>query len=93
MKKITIFLSIFVLLPLTACSNITDPIISEDTKLQTCPDEMIDNQMPRVVFDDASLANANNTKYYILDGERRELSEFDEDWVKENCKVKIQTVY
>ena len=33
MKKITIFLSIFVLLPLTACSNITDPIISEDTKL------------------------------------------------------------
>ena len=96
MKKTPLLVSICILLSFMSCTKDTNnETISPLWKLQTCPDEMIDNQMPRVVFDDASLASQNNveSQYYILDGQRREIKEFNEDWVKENCEVKTQTVY
>ncbi len=56
------------------------------TLLQVCPDEMIDNQMPTY---DTQTTN----RYYIVNGQRHEIAEFDGNWVSTNCTVKVQTVY
>lgn len=55
--------------------------------LRACPEEWIDNQMPTVGTPPA------RRDYYIYQGVRREVSEFDEMWVRENCKLEKQTVY
>ncbi len=55
--------------------------------IRECPDEMIVNRMPSV----GELNN--NNSYYIKDGIRREISEYDEVWVNMNCKLKVQEVY
>lgn len=56
-------------------------------KLQQCPDEWIDNQMPSTDL------KKSETQYYILNGERRELYEFDIEWIQKNCGLKKQIVY
>jgi hypothetical protein len=53
--------------------------------LQYCPDEMINNQMPG--------PGGAKPSYYIVNGERKEISEFDSAWVAANCNVPTQTVY
>ncbi|HLN19198.1 MAG TPA: hypothetical protein VK255_03450 [Patescibacteria group bacterium] len=53
--------------------------------LKICPDELIDNQMP-------GDNSEKNRQYYILDGQRREIDEFDQEWVKNNCQVKKDIV-
>jgi hypothetical protein len=32
-------------------------------------------------------------QYFILDGKRREIDEFDMDWVQSNCNLKKQVVF
>ncbi len=59
-----------------------------DEKLRICPDEWIDNQMPMIVNND-SLPK----QYFILDGKRMEMSEFDTLWVFNNCPLKAQMVF
>ncbi len=55
-------------------------------KLQECPQTWIVNKMP-------TTSKSNLPKqYFVLDGKRRELSEFDLDWVKKNCNLKQQIV-
>ena len=54
--------------------------------IQDCPDEKIINKMPPV-----DLANPN--EYYIYKGVRKEIEEFDNEWVKKNCVVKESVVY
>ena len=34
-----------------------------------------------------------HTTYFILNGQRRELSEFDLSWVEKNCTVKEHVVF
>lgn len=34
----------------------------------------------------------NFEEYYIVDGKRRELKEFDIEWVKKNCNIKPTVV-
>jgi hypothetical protein len=58
-------------------------------KLQVCPDEWINNQMPGPAPEPGSLPK----QYYILNGQRREIAEFDIVWVSKNCSIKQQTVY
>lgn len=53
-------------------------------KLRICPDAWYDNQMPGEV--------TKNREYLIVDGERRELDEFDIEWIKNNCAVNKPTV-
>lgn len=67
-----------------------NPIIpaEPEEKLQVCPDEWIDNQMPGT-FEQRD----HQRQYYILDGKRREISEFDSDWVSKNCNLEKQIVY
>lgn len=50
-----------------------------------CPDEMIVNKMPGV--------GSGNDSYYIKDGKRVEISEYNNIWVKANCEVPVQEVY
>ncbi len=62
----------------------------ETALLKQCPDEWIDNKMP-TISDGGN--NTTRTDYYILKGERKEISEFDADFVSKNCKLEKQTVY
>src|SRR3989338_9360709 len=56
--------------------------------LRVCPSEEIINKMP-------TLTPSQNPPsiYFILEGERRELTEFDLQWVAANCDVGEQAVY
>lgn len=63
--------------------------------LQICPEEMIVNEMPGI---DRSGETKNEidpmrSSYYILDGERREIDEFDTAYIAENCTVPVTSVY
>ncbi|MEK7128199.1 MAG: hypothetical protein AAB933_01370 [Patescibacteria group bacterium] len=54
--------------------------------LKLCPSEKISNQMPVP-------GGTRHTTYFILNGQRRELSEFDLSWVEKNCTVKEHVVF
>jgi len=58
--------------------------IYDNTK---CPDEWILNNMPSVVG-----SNASN-EYFIVNGSRVELDQYDVDWVQEYCGITKQIVY
>lgn len=47
---------------------------------QTCPDEWIQNRMPG--------PGTNFEEYYVVNGERKEVKEFDTVWIKKNCNLK-----
>jgi hypothetical protein len=57
-------------------------------KLRVCPEEWIINRMPST--DDTT---GNGVQYFIYQGKRRELSEFDFEWVQKNCNLTPQVVY
>lgn len=59
--------------------------------IQSCPDEWIQNRMPAVV--PPGEEEKTPSEYYILDGARREISEFDTVWVEANCDLEAQVVY
>lgn len=54
-----------------------------NNRLQICPEMWYDNQEP---------PSSGENQYFVLNGERRELSEFDVDWVKNNCNLTVQVV-
>ncbi len=58
--------------------------LGNDSLLHECPDEMIINKMP---------GTEPQSSYYIKDGERRETSQYDANWVRQNCNVPTQEVY
>ena len=62
---------------------------TKTNKLQVCPQAWIQNKMPRILED----KDNNPREYFVLEGKRRELSEFDLDWVKSNCKIQPTKVY
>lgn len=62
--------------------------------VKICPEKWIDNEMPRVIDDLNGVKTPEFPRqYFILDGKRRELVEFDMDFVKKNCSVKPEVVY
>ena len=65
---------------------------NQDAKLKICPDEWINNQQPIVSESNESVGEINK-QYFILNKERRELEEFDMNWIIQNCDIKITTVY
>lgn len=57
-------------------------------KIQDCPDEKIINRMPKVG------GQGSPSEYYIYKGERKEIADFDQEWLKKNCpEIKVQEVY
>lgn len=89
-KYINKILILILVLLLTSC---TSDIKSQtntpnlNIKLQQCPDQWIDNQMP------STDKIKSETQYFIFNGERRELNEFDIEWVQKNCNPKKQVVF
>ncbi|WP_277111154.1 hypothetical protein [Chryseobacterium taklimakanense] len=64
---------------LTSCATV---------KIQDCPDEKIINKMPQVG------GQGLPSEYYIYKGERKEITDFDQEWLKKNCpSIRVQEVY
>ncbi len=61
-----------------------------ESLLRVCPEQWIVNRMPiTVVKWNVGLNGTPKAReYFIYKGVRRELSEFDINWVKANCSVK-----
>ncbi|WP_437919579.1 hypothetical protein [Sphingobacterium sp. LRF_L2] len=83
--KNTIFLSVL-LAAATSCASKK----AQDSLIRDCPDEKIINKMPTV---QQPGVDKQSNSYFIYKGERRELSEFDINWLEKNCKVKESIVY
>ena len=76
------------------CSNNECEKTENDSiKLRICPDELIDDQMPCACVDDSCGNCDSDTKYYIFGGTRRELIDFDVDWINEFCDLEELIVY
>lgn len=58
--------------------------------LRVCPQEWIVNRMPMVLPEGKA---APRREYFILNGQRRELREFDLRWLRANCLLRPQTVW
>ena len=48
---------------------------------RACPDEWIEDRMP--TFDQ----NTGQRQYFIFNGIRKELADYDVEWIKQNCSV------
>lgn len=70
--------------------NFSDLDEPNTTNAQICPDAWYVNQMPMIEPIDGESSPSN--EYFIVDGERRELEEFDVTWIQENCTVQKQIV-
>lgn len=58
------------------------------TKIKDCPETKIINKMP--VVGESSVPR----EYYIYKGERKEITDFDQQWLKENGKnIEVQEVF
>lgn len=55
-----------------------------------CPDEMIVNKMPSVIDDSGVIPPPK--AYYIKDGKRVEMADYDAVWVNANCEVPVLEV-
>ena len=55
-------------------------------KIKTCPDEWYEDQMPRMAGDHSP------NQYLIIKGERKEIVDYDIEWIQEFCPVSQPTV-
>ncbi len=55
-------------------------------QLKACPENWYENKMP-------SMEKEEKSEYYVYQGKRREISEFDAAYVRDNCKLEKETVY
>ena len=69
----------------SCCAKKKNKTESSSSLLRVCPEEWIQNKMP-------SLEGQEAKEYFTLEGKRREIKEFDLEWVKKNCSVKPQLV-
>lgn len=88
-KGIVLGIAIGLILGLVLGYFIFSEIKTDNNKLKICPDEWYDNQMPCI---ETVNSCPQVTQYFIIDGQRRELIEFDVDWIKENCEVNKPTI-
>jgi len=65
-----------------------DVDIQVPNRIRECPDSWIENRMPGV-----SDKPDEKRQYFIVDGERKEIEEYDLEWIKQNCDIKPQIVY
>jgi hypothetical protein len=54
--------------------------------IRRCPEKWVNNQMP-------CSGDCAAPQYYILDGKRWEIFQFDKLWLSKNCNLKMDTVY
>lgn len=65
--------------------------VRDEMRLAGCPDKLIVNKMPIIV--DPGTKSTEQNSYYIKDGSRVEISEYDSVWVSANCEVPTEVVY
>ena len=82
---------IVALIFLTSCGTEDNSELISTTGLQECPEELIINEQPSIVEDGEEITQTE--QYYLLNWERREFDEFDNEYVAANCDVAEQTVY
>lgn len=58
--------------------------------IKDCPEEKIVNKMPTISDNPIEI---KTNEYYIYKGKRKEISDFDNEWVKKNCDVKTTEVH
>ncbi len=85
-KLSTIPLLILCLIAVSSCCSKKNTTNNSTSNLiQACPEEWIQNKMPGPDIKEAK-------EYFIYEGQRRELKEFDLEWIKKNCNIKPQIV-
>ena len=69
--------------------------VRDEMRLAGCPDKLIINKMPTIIDSDSNSTgkSAPQNSYYIKDGARVEISEYDSLWVSANCEVPSEVVY
>lgn len=55
--------------------------------IRSCPEKWIRNESPCIYEVSPSECNKGPKDYFIYQGERRELYEFDLPWIIENCRL------
>ena len=65
--------------------RIPNPAAKSQNKTE-CPDTWVTNMMPSPCGNGIKCKGPG--QYFVVKGKRRELSEYDLDWVKANCKPK-----
>ncbi len=83
-NKHSLISCLLLLLFLSACCSRNNKLDKSNELIQKCPEEWIQNRMPG--------PGTNFEEYYIVEGKRRELKEFDIEWVKKNCNIKPTVV-
>jgi|GEM_PF-195913 len=72
---------------INAATNIIQTVrLTESSLIQECPSEMIVDRMPNV-----GPVEEDTSSYYIFNESRREIEEFDVEWVSQNCSV-LETI-
>lgn len=96
-KKIkrAIYILIAIILLIVVVSLYQSGNIFTSSKLRVCPEEMIVNAMPGIDRSGETEDNVESVRssYYIIEGERREVDEFDTVYIAENCNVPVTSVY
>ncbi len=84
MKSISLSAVIMVLI--TACAVTKN----KAALIQDCPEEKIVDKMPGIIDKDNP---APPNAYYLYKGQRREISEFDQQWLEKKCQIKESVVH
>ena len=66
---------------ISCCTKKATKEKASNNLIQACPEEWFQNKMPGPASKEAS-------EYFIYEGKRRELKEFDLAWIQKNCDIK-----
>ncbi len=83
---ITVVIYAFMYFQKQSTDDVTD-VGSKFGLLKTCPDEWIVNRQPTIE------GTLSNEQYFIFNGERREVDDYNINWIRANCGLEIQEVY
>lgn len=93
MKKSEVFLIAIVIILLIFIASILYINSIKSSGFIDCPDTIVYNRMPCICENESLCGTCENRNYYIKNGIRVNFSEYDLNWVKENCEVEEKTVY
>ncbi len=91
MKCISVILIIVIFL--NACDLFKKNKNAETSKknlLRVCPDEWYEDRMPQMVSDSSEKPILN--QYFIIAEERKEIKDYDIEWIKKNCPIKSPSI-
>lgn len=60
---------------------------NKSSELRECPNNWIEDRML------GSEGDNPGRQYFIFDGERKEIKNYDLNWIKSNCSVQVEYVY